>query len=173
MVITSFHMLCQGLVAGKWRKKSRNKESSTDNFELPFYNEGAKEGGWREDRAPGEWDPERLDEDKKNHTKQVAIVSGAIVTGIMGGASAHEANAGDLFNYTTLGTGSELRNELIDMNMVDKAVGPETIRARVWEGSCGEGKCGEGKCGDKSKDKDNFHSSDVHHVGGYFHSPLQ
>ena len=90
---------------------------------------------------------------KKNHTKQVAIVSGAIVTGLMAGASAQEANASELFNYTTLGTGSELRNELIDMNMVEKAVGPETIRAKVWEGSCGEGKCGEGKCGDTDKDK--------------------
>ena len=50
-------------VIDHYRKKSRNKESSTDNFEMPFYNEGAKEGGWLEDRAPGEWDPEKLDED--------------------------------------------------------------------------------------------------------------
>lgn len=77
-----------------------------------------------------------------NPSRQVAIVSGAIVTGLMACASAQEANASELFNYTTLGTGAELRNELIDMNMVDKAVGPETIRARVWEGYCGEGKCG-------------------------------
>lgn len=54
-----------------YRKKARNPESTTDMFEMPFYNDGTKEGGWMEDRAPSEWDPEKLDEDDDDALMQV------------------------------------------------------------------------------------------------------
>ncbi|MDT8394702.1 MAG: hypothetical protein RQ761_12735, partial [Bacteroidales bacterium] len=84
---------------------------------------------------------------KMNHTRNAAVISGTIVGGLVAGLAANEANANDLFNYSDLGTGYELRSELMDMNMVEKALTSNTVRAKVWEDKCGEGKCGEGKCG--------------------------
>ena len=89
----------------------------------------------------------------KKYTKHAAVISGTLVTGLVAGLAADNANANanDLFDYTTLGSGYELRNGLIDMNLVDKALATNTIRAKVWEDKCGEGKCGEGKCGEEKK----------------------
>jgi len=88
---------------------------------------------------------------KKNHTKNVAVISGTLVTGLVTGMAGNEANANDLFNFSDLGTGYELRNEMIDMNKVEAALQSNTVRAKVWEDKCGEGKCGEGKCGEEKK----------------------
>lgn len=88
---------------------------------------------------------------KKNHTKNAAVISGSLVTGLVAGLAADEANANELFNYSDLGTGYELRSGLIDMNTVEQALQSNTVRAKVWEDKCGEGKCGEGKCGEEKK----------------------
>ncbi len=84
---------------------------------------------------------------KRNHTKHAAVISGTLVTGLVAGIAANDANATDLFEFSELGTGYELRNGLLELNMVEQALATNTVRAKVWEDKCGEGKCGEGKCG--------------------------
>lgn len=88
---------------------------------------------------------------KKNHAKNVAVISGTLATGLLAGLAANNANAKDLFEFEELGTGYELRNDLVKINMVEQALQTNTVRAKVWEDKCGEGKCGEGKCGEEKK----------------------
>jgi uncharacterized low-complexity protein len=92
-------------------------------------------------------------------------------------------NAETLFNYRSLGSGSDLRSSLLDSSpnrnlemkcgnkSEPKAKSKTTSDSKAKDGKCGEGKCGdkkadskvkdgkcgEGKCGDKkteSKSKD-------------------
>lgn len=87
----------------------------------------------------------------KNHTKNAAVISGTLVTGLVAGLAADNANANELFEYSALGSGYELRSDVLDMNTVERALTSNTVRAKVWEDKCGEGKCGEGKCGEEKK----------------------
>ena len=48
-------------VIDHYRKQSRSKESTVENFEMPFHYRGVKDGGWLEDRAPGRWDDFKTD----------------------------------------------------------------------------------------------------------------
>jgi len=51
-------------VIDHYRKQSRNPESLTDSFEMPFHKGGAKDGSWINEHAPTSWDEEILkDED--------------------------------------------------------------------------------------------------------------
>ena len=88
---------------------------------------------------------------KRNHTRNAAVISGKLVTGLVAGLEANDVNANELFEYSDMGSGYELRNELINLNMVEQALATNTVRAKVWEDKCGEGKCGEGKCGEEKK----------------------
>ena len=88
---------------------------------------------------------------KRNHTRKAAVISGALVTGLVAGMAANDVNANELFEYSDMGSGYELRNDLINLNMVEQALATNTVRAKVWEDKCGEGKCGEGKCGEEKK----------------------
>ncbi|MDZ7778077.1 MAG: hypothetical protein U5L09_21895 [Bacteroidales bacterium] len=83
--------------------------------------------------------------------KSAAIVTGTIVAGTFSvSAQAGQAN---LFDYQNLGSGAELRSELLEMN---------SARYKTFEMKCGgkeeakkdkssEAKCGEGKCGGEDK----------------------
>lgn len=44
-----------------YRKQSRNPESLTDAFHLPFHKGGANDGGWISEHAPAEWDIHKLE----------------------------------------------------------------------------------------------------------------
>lgn len=88
---------------------------------------------------------------KRNHTRKAAVISGTLVTGLVAGLAANDVNANELFEYSDMGSGYELRNDLINLNMVEQALATNTVRAKVWEDKCGEGKCGEGKCGEEKK----------------------
>ncbi len=88
---------------------------------------------------------------KRNHTRKAAVISGTLVTGLVAGMAANDVNANELFEYSDMGSGYELRNDLINLNMVEQALATNTVRAKVWEDKCGEGKCGEGKCGEEKK----------------------
>jgi len=85
---------------------------------------------------------------KKKLNKQAGILSTAILTGTLAGFGIGDLNAGDLLNYDDLGSGAEVRSELIDMN-VD--VRNSYDGSRIFELSCGEGKCGEDKEANKKK----------------------
>lgn len=86
--------------------------------------------------------------------KIVAVATGTLALG----AVSNNANAADLFTVDHLGSGSEVRSNLIELNSDfiadNKMVSNLNVELKCGEGKCGEGKCGEGKCGEgKSGDK--------------------
>lgn len=96
--------------------------------------------------------------EKKNILKTSAIATGAILVG-----SVSNVQASNLFDSQDLGSGAELRTQLLDLNnAVPSFVSNNDIELKCGEGKCGEKskkaegktsehKCGEGKCGEKSK----------------------
>ena len=46
-----------------YRKQSRNPESLTDDFSIPFHKGGARDGTWISEHAPSSWDEEVLKDD--------------------------------------------------------------------------------------------------------------
>jgi len=92
----------------------------------------------------------------KKLKKSAAIVTGTIIAGSFSvNAQAGDAN---LFEYDNLGSGAELRSELLQKN---------SERYKTFEMKCGgkkaeaskndkssEAKCGEGKCGGEDKKAD-------------------
>ena len=87
---------------------------------------------------------------EKNTLKAAALASGAV---IMSAFATTEANATALLEFENLGTGAELRTNLITANAVNPIISNTNIELECGEGKCGEGKCGEGKCGEKSDKK--------------------
>lgn len=88
--------------------------------------------------------------------KKTALVSGALLTGSLIGINPLNAASSDLYTYSDLGSGAELRSELLEQNqspfdVVKAAEGMTTVK--FSELKCGEGKCGEGKCGEGDKEK--------------------
>ena len=47
-------------VIDHYRKQSRNPESPTDSFDMPFHKGGARDGTWISEHAPVSWDEEVL-----------------------------------------------------------------------------------------------------------------
>jgi uncharacterized low-complexity protein len=87
--------------------------------------------------------------------KKKSILNGSLVAGVIIAVSGYTANAAGMFNYNNMGTGEEVRTNLLNKGETGKN----------FELKCGEkgktdtamkkgkdGKCGEGKCGDKKKD---------------------
>lgn len=83
--------------------------------------------------------------------KIVAVATGTLAVA----AVSNNANAADLFSVDHLGSGSELRSNLIELNSDfiadNKMVSNLNVELKCGEGKCGEGKCGEGKSGDKKE----------------------
>ena len=75
--------------------------------------------------------------------KALFVTAGALATSTV----IAETN---LFNSTELGSGQELRAELLNQNS-DLFMSNAELEAKGIELKCGEGKCGEGKCGEKKK----------------------
>ncbi len=107
----------------------------------------------------------------KNSKNKTSILAGSLIAGAIG-LSSINAGASNLFNYNSLGSGAELRSELLNVNVSplkvaelecgDKKKGADSTKSKTGEAKCGdkkkaaagktgEGKCGEGKCGDKKK----------------------
>lgn len=84
---------------------------------------------------------------KKKTTLKNIILTGSIVAGSM--LTINALNATETFKYSELGSGGELRSELLNDNVSDY---------RALDLECGEeaktkdAKCGEGKCGEKKAD---------------------
>ena len=78
--------------------------------------------------------------------KIVAVATGTLALGSV----SNNANAADLFTVDHLGSGSELRSNLIELNS-DFIADNKMVSNLNVEGKCGEGKCGEGKSGDKKE----------------------
>ena len=75
------------------------------------------------------------------------MIAGALLTGTL---ATNPAAGADILAYNDLGTGSQVRSHLIQMN-AQEATGSETNVVKFAELKCGEGKCGEGKCGEGDK----------------------
>ena len=84
----------------------------------------------------------------KKILKSAAIIAGAILTTSL---IAAPSVSPDILAYNDLGSGSEVRSQLINQNQVN---GAEATAYKFGELKCGEGKCGEGKCGGDEKKED-------------------
>lgn len=87
----------------------------------------------------------------KTNFKSTAVLAGALVTGTAT-SFAMTNSTRDLLSYSNLGSGAEVRTELIKLNDVTNGLESATNALKLIEQNCGEGKCGEGKCGE-SKEK--------------------
>jgi uncharacterized low-complexity protein len=81
----------------------------------------------------------------KKILKSAAIIAGALLTTSL---IAAPSVSPDILAYNDLGSGSEVRSQLINQNQVN---GAESFAYKLGELKCGEGKCGEGKCGGDEK----------------------
>lgn len=97
-----------------------------------------------------------------NKSLKSIIFTGSIVAGSLLSVSTASANP---FNFTDLGSGSQLRTALLD-NLVsqkynlDLACGEKSKDHTSKENKSKDGKCGEGKCGGK-QDSSKIKSSDT------------
>jgi len=103
-----------------------------------------------------------------------SIFSGSVIASAFIGLASLSANSSSLTNYSTLGSGSEVRSELLeqtcgakDAKTTDAKCGEKDAKTKdakcggkAKEAKCGkkegkgkEGKCGEGKCGAGKKKK--------------------
>ena len=109
----------------------------------------------------------------KKLKQSAALITGTLVAGSFSVSA--NANQDNLFEYDNLGSGAELRSELIEMNSVRhktfemKCGGESDKDSKTSEANCGAGdkkaeksdstkkaksaeaKCGEGKCGGDAK----------------------
>jgi uncharacterized low-complexity protein len=83
----------------------------------------------------------------KKILKSASMVAGALLTTTLATTPAIGA---DILAYNDLGTGSQVRSHLIEMN-ASQAEGQTSSVVKFAELKCGEGKCGEGKCGEGDK----------------------
>ena len=81
----------------------------------------------------------------KKILKSASIIAGALLTTSL---IAAPSASPDILAYNDLGSGSEVRSQLINQNQVN---GAESTAYKFGELKCGEGKCGEGKCGEDDK----------------------
>lgn len=88
-------------------------------------------------------------------TKRKQLVAGVFFTSAMIACGTLGASAANALSFRDLGSGSELRTELLETSSRfnhDQKCGAKTDSTKV-ESKSKEAKCGEGKCGDDKKDK--------------------
>lgn len=101
--------------------------------------------------------------DKTKSTLKNILLTGSIVAGSVIGINTLSAT--ETFKYSELGSGGELRSELLNSNTNDyfaldlscgdatKAKeGEKKAEGKTVEGKSKDAKCGEGKCGEKKTD---------------------
>ena len=99
-------------------------------------------------------------QNKKKNTAKNILLTGTFIAGSVFGLSALNTNATETFKYHELGSGGELRSELLntassDIIALELDCGEDTKKAtdtkdknadaKSKDQKCGEGKCGEGK----------------------------
>jgi len=85
---------------------------------------------------------------KENKSRLLKTV---VIGGMIAGASSLSANADNLFNYGDLGSGAEIRSNLLEQYGSPVSTANLPGDYLVSEAKCGESKCGEGKCGEEKK----------------------
>ena len=86
-----------------------------------------------------------------------ALVTGAMISAV------GSANASDLFTVNDLGSGAELRSNLIAKNSAIPT--HQFLQNADLELKCGEGKCGEAKCGEKTEKEEKASKSSEQKCG--------
>jgi uncharacterized low-complexity protein len=84
----------------------------------------------------------------KKILKSASLIAGALLTT---GLAATPSFGADILAYNKLGSGAELRSQLLELNTHQSQ---EARTVKFAELKCGEGKCGEGKCGEGEKKAD-------------------
>lgn len=89
---------------------------------------------------------------KFNAAKKLSMIAAAGTLAV-GTASATDV---DIFEYNSLGSGNEVRTELMNDNseLAEFMTIETTFEGKCGEGKCGEGKCGEGKCGEGEEEEE-------------------
>lgn len=95
-------------------------------------------------------------ENRKKNILAGAFVAGTIIVG-----SAFSVNAGNAFEFESLGSGSEIRHNLLNESSktnlsasIDYVMASDTTKTKPktkTKSKVKEAKCGEGKCGEKKK----------------------
>ena len=86
-----------------------------------------------------------------NILKKSGLLTGALFTGAILALPVTGSDASNIYSYSNLGSGSELRSELLDLNNSSSDLAARAISFEKYvEGKCGEGKCGEKKDAKKS-----------------------
>jgi len=92
--------------------------------------------------------------------KKKSLITGSMIAGALFATANLNANAADLFRFSNLGTGEEVRSQLLgsssnalhlELKCGEKGKADSTAAKKGKDGKCGEGKCGEGKCGGAKK----------------------
>ena len=110
----------------------------------------------------------------KNTNKGLgALITGTLMAGALLGTS--NANANELFSYSDLGSGSELRADLLDASNTGfkspegkcgEAKADEKSESTADDSKAAEHKCGEGKCGEAKADMKPADSKAAEHKCG-------
>lgn len=79
----------------------------------------------------------------KKILKSSTLITGILLTGSLATFAASSGNQ-NLFEYSSMGSGAEVRSEILDMNAPNILSNETTYKF-------GEAKCGEGKCGGEEK----------------------
>jgi uncharacterized low-complexity protein len=95
-----------------------------------------------------------------------SMLAGSLIASAILGLSNLGANASTLTTYSALGSGAEIRSELLNIapsnsNRIELTCGAKDS-TKAGHGKAKDGKCGEGKCGDHKKDaKTGEHKTEV------------
>ena len=116
--------------------------------------------------------------DKKKNTVKNILLTGSIVAGSVLGLSSLNAANVETFKYSELGSGGELRAELLhnsvtDIRAIEMSCGEKSTDSKTKDATCGEkkakatdsktkdAKCGEGKCGETKAKATDAKATDV------------
>jgi len=98
-------------------------------------------------------------------SKVTSILTGSVLTATLLGVSSLTATSNGLFNYSSLGSSSEVRVDLLQedsysADAYELKCGTKKDTTKTGDHKCGKSKdhkcgkdqkCGEGKCGEKKK----------------------
>lgn len=96
---------------------------------------------------------------KKENNTVKSILKGTVIAGALFAGTTLSANAcSNLFNYDILGSGAEVRSELLAETTapyfgLDANCGEKSAETKTDAKTTTEAKCGDGKCGDKTTAK--------------------
>lgn len=82
-----------------------------------------------------------------NNLKASAKLS-LLAAGVLAAGSVTANAEVNIFDYEAMGSGNDVRSELLSESSSDYIGTLSESEAKLQEGKCGEGKCGEGKCGE-------------------------